>query len=94
MKPIQEMSQGEIGAYVQSHLRENGIDLVLSGGAVVSIYSSNKYISLDLDKVNIHSVKVSMLRESMMETVFLRTDDISNILTHNIMWNFRQARSQ
>jgi hypothetical protein len=71
MKPIQEMSQGEIGAYVQSHLRENGIDLVLSGGAVVSIYSSNKYLSLDLDIVNIHSVKVSMLRESMKEIGFL-----------------------
>jgi hypothetical protein len=70
MKSIQDMSQGELGAYVQSHLRENGIDVVLSGGAVVSIYSSNKYISLDLDLVNIHCVKMSKLRESMMEIGF------------------------
>ena len=71
MKAIQEMTQGELGAFVQSHLRENGIDVVLSGGAAVSIYSSNKYISLDLDLVNIHAVKVSTLRESMMKIGFI-----------------------
>ena len=70
-KSLQEMTQGELGAYVQSHLRKNGIEVVLSGGAVVSIYSSNKYISLDLDLVNIYAVKVGTLCKSMMEIGFL-----------------------
>jgi hypothetical protein len=70
MKLIREMTQGEVGAYVQSHLREHGIDVVLSGGAAVSIYSNNKYISLDLDFVNVLFVKRSKLREAMMEIGF------------------------
>lgn len=71
MKPIREMTQGELGSYVQSHLRENRIEVVLSGGAVVSIYCGNKYVSLDLDLVNIHSAKMSTLREFMMGIGFL-----------------------
>lgn len=37
---ISEMSLGELGAFVQSHLKEKGIDVVLSGGAAVGIYSA------------------------------------------------------
>jgi hypothetical protein len=43
MKPVNEMSLGELAAYVSSHLRNNGIRAVLSGGACVSIYSENRY---------------------------------------------------
>ncbi|HMV41647.1 MAG TPA: hypothetical protein PK079_10400 [Leptospiraceae bacterium] len=49
MKEINEMSIGELAAFVSSHLRENGINATLSGGACVSIYSSNRYQSYDLD---------------------------------------------
>ena len=49
MKSIKEMTQGELAAFVQSRLLEKEIDVVLSGGASVSIYSSNRYVSLDLD---------------------------------------------
>lgn len=31
MKPIQDMTQGELVAYVQSHHKEYGIEVVLSG---------------------------------------------------------------
>lgn len=51
MKPIKKMTQAEVGAYVQSHLRQRGIDVVLSGGAVVGIYSKGMYVSQDLDMV-------------------------------------------
>jgi hypothetical protein len=64
------MTQGELGAFVQSHLREKGIDVVLSGGASVSIYSSNQYVSPDLDFVNVSFVKRHNLRESMNEIGF------------------------
>ena len=49
MKSIKEMTQGELAAFVQSRLLEKEIDVVLSCGASVSIYSSNRYVSLDLD---------------------------------------------
>ena len=40
MKPIKEMSRTELAAFIQSHLESNGIDVVLSGGSCVSIYSN------------------------------------------------------
>jgi hypothetical protein len=36
MKPVEEMTQGELAAFVQSHLRAREISVVLSGGAAVS----------------------------------------------------------
>lgn len=36
MKPISQMTQLELAAYVHDHLRQQGIDVVLSGGSVVS----------------------------------------------------------
>lgn len=35
MTSIKVMTQGELGAFVQSHLRNHGIEVVLSGGALV-----------------------------------------------------------
>ena len=39
MKPIAEMSQLELAAFVQEHLRQHGIDTVLTGGSAVMLYS-------------------------------------------------------
>lgn len=49
MKPIKDMTLGELAAYVCTHLKVNGIPCVLSGGACVTIYSDNQYQSYDLD---------------------------------------------
>ena len=54
MKPIKEMTNAELAAFVESHLRERGIEVVLSGGACVSIYSNGKYVSSDLDLIDIY----------------------------------------
>lgn len=70
MKTIKEMTQPELGAFVQSHLRDNGISLVLSGGAAVSIYSRGRYVSLDLDMVNVYSARFSLIRMAMQEIGF------------------------
>ena len=51
MKPINEMSQGELAAYVDTHLKKKGVAVILSGGATVAIYSDTKYVSKDLDFV-------------------------------------------
>ncbi len=40
---------GELAAFVCSHLKQNGIDVVLSGDAVVGIFTEGKYVSYDLD---------------------------------------------
>ncbi len=70
MKPVRDMTQAELGAYVQSHLGAKGIDVVLSGGAVVAIYTSGKYVSPDLDLVNRFSVKHSAIKSAMEELGF------------------------
>jgi hypothetical protein len=71
MKQINEMTQLEIGAYVCSHLAEKGIEVVLSGGASVSLYSNNKYISKDIDLVDIYSVSRRKLISAMQEIGFV-----------------------
>ncbi len=73
MKSVREMSQAELGAYVQSHLRGRDINVTLSGGAVVAIYSSNKYVSKDLDFVNQSFVKRDRIRKAMEELGFSET---------------------
>jgi hypothetical protein len=70
MKSIKEMTQGELAAFVQYRLREKGVDVVLSGGAAVSLYSNNRYVSLDLDLVNPYFVKRRAIRETMQEIGF------------------------
>ena len=52
MKHIKNMTQAELAAYVESCLQKEGINVVLSGGSAVSFYSSNQYVSKDLDLIN------------------------------------------
>lgn len=46
-----------LAALVAGKLEENGIDALLVGGACVSIYTKNKYLSSDLDFVSYSSIK-------------------------------------
>ncbi|MDX1378233.1 MAG: hypothetical protein R3307_05245 [Anaerolineales bacterium] len=65
MKQIRNMSQSELAAYIQDSLQEAGIQVVLSGGSAVSFYSSNKYVSEDLDLINTGFAKRSKIRSVM-----------------------------
>ena len=47
----------KLAAIVSDHLRQNGIEVVLVGGACVSLYSKNKYISHDIDLITHSSIK-------------------------------------
>ena len=47
----------ELASWVGKILKDAGIDAVLSGGAVVSIYTDNKYESFDLDFITHSSYK-------------------------------------
>ena len=72
MKPIGKMSRAELAAFVQDHLRRKGVDMVLCGGACVSIYSRGKYVSMDLDMVHtgLLGPKRSRVREVMQSLGF------------------------
>jgi len=65
MKKIKNMSQVELAAYVQDSLQAEGIQVVLSGGSVVSFYSSNKYVSKDLDLINTSFSRRSKIKSVM-----------------------------
>jgi len=73
MKHISEMSRADLGAFVQEHLRSKGIDMVLSGGACVSIYSKDKYVSMDLDMIHTSLLKPKrkLIRDAMSELEFI-----------------------
>ena len=71
MKPISQMTQLELAAYVHDHLRQQGIDVVLSGGSVVSFYSHNLYVSKDIDLVNVAFTRQARLRKAMASIGFL-----------------------
>lgn len=68
MKSIRKMSQGELAAFIQGTLQAEGINVVLSGGSAVSFYSSNKYVSKDLDLINSNFARRSKIK-SVMESI-------------------------
>lgn len=49
------MSLGELAAYVAEQLQHFGIEVVLTGGSCVSIYTGNRYQSYDLDFIERYS---------------------------------------
>jgi hypothetical protein len=64
------MNTGELATYTQDSLLKNGIRVVLSGGSAVSFYSSDRYVSKDLDLINTSFTKRSKLRSAMEELGF------------------------
>jgi hypothetical protein len=70
VKSISEMSLGELAAFIDTHLRENGINVVLSGGAAVSIYSDHKYVSKDLDFIGRFDIDHKKVESVMSEIGF------------------------
>jgi hypothetical protein len=68
------MSIGEFGAFVASHLKSRGIDVVLSGGSCVTIYSQNKYMSYDLDFIERKGVGRRRIKAALKEAGFTEKD--------------------
>jgi hypothetical protein len=48
---IKNISLKDLAIYLSDYLSKHGIETVLSGGACVSIYTKNKYLSYDFDFV-------------------------------------------
>lgn len=76
MKNISGLSIKALAAYVSHYLRQNGVANVLTGGACVSIYTENKYLSYDLDFVNIHEIPISRITSVLKEIGFEEKDRI------------------
>ena len=92
MKPIQEMSIGELAAYVWLHLDKNGIHCVLTGGACVSIYTENRYMSYDIDFIENESSDRAAIIRVLAEIGF--TEDnryFKHPGTRISLLNFRQV---
>lgn len=65
MKKISNMTQAEVAAYVQSHLRKHKILVTLSGGAAIAIYTANRYVSADVDLVEDTYVDRNRIKAAM-----------------------------
>ena len=70
MKDVRQMSLGELAAHVCSHLENLDIRVVLSGGACVAIYASDRYVSMDLDFIDrLHTTR-RRLKQALAEIGF------------------------
>ena len=70
MIAINEMTLGELAAYIDSQLHKSGIDVVLSGGACVAIYSDHKYVSKDLDFITQFTIDHEKVDSTMKKLGF------------------------
>jgi len=62
---LKDISLSDLAASICDHCRRNGIQVVLSGGACVSIYTQNEYMSYDLDFVLMSSVGRKRIKSAM-----------------------------
>ena len=71
MKPVGGMTIGELAAFVCTHLKNNGINVVLSGGACVSLFTENEYQSFDLDFIENVVTSRKKIREVLQKIGFI-----------------------
>lgn len=64
------MTRLELASLVSSAFQEKDINVVLSGGSCVSIYSEEQYVSMDLDFVNAGFTKRDRIRNVMASLGF------------------------
>jgi hypothetical protein len=70
VKPIGEMSAGELAAYVADRLARHRFRVVLSGGGCVMLYTRNRYESSDLDFIREGIARVYEFRPVLEELGF------------------------
>jgi hypothetical protein len=73
MKSIRDMSRLELAGLVSAEFQKSGINVVLSGGSCVSVYSEEQYVSIDLDFVNVAFTKRDQIR-NVMESLGFREE--------------------
>jgi hypothetical protein len=70
MRITQTSSLPALAAFICDACLKHGLDIVLSGGACVSIYTKNRYASFDLDFVLRSPVPRKKIRQAMDELGF------------------------
>jgi hypothetical protein len=53
----QKVGIKKLAAMISAHLQKNGIEVVLVGGACVSLYTDNQYMSYDIDLITESPIK-------------------------------------
>ena len=53
----QKVGIKKLAAIISAHLQKNGIEVILVGGACVSLYSDNQYMSYDIDLITDSPIK-------------------------------------
>jgi len=64
------MNRLELAAFIGAEFLRRKINVVLSGGSCVSIYSAERYVSMDLDFVNTRFAKRAVIRDAMASLGF------------------------
>jgi hypothetical protein len=70
---FKDISIRDLAIFLCDHLANHGIETVLSGGACVSIYTKNKFLSYDLDFVLIDSSHKKRIRK-ILEKIGFRSE--------------------
>jgi hypothetical protein len=70
LKDVSALGHRELAAFICQHLRDSGIEAVLTGGACVTIYTRNRYKSLDLDFVNVAGAPGKLIDQALAEIGF------------------------
>lgn len=79
---LKGLSLKDFAIVISDYLLKNGIEVILTGGACVTIYTDNKYMSYDLDFVLISSNKQKEVKKLLLGLGFseenrsFRHDDI------------------
>ena len=68
---FKDISLRELALFICDHLANQGIETVLSGGACVSIYTRNEFLSYDLDFVLLDSSNSTQIRQVLEIIGFL-----------------------
>lgn len=74
MKAIRDLTLGELAALVCSHLKAHDIEVVLTGGACVTLYGNGSYVSYDLDFIERVSAGRRKLKAVLAQIGFSERD--------------------
>lgn len=74
MKAIRDLAMGELAALVCSYLKAHDIEVVLTGGACVTLYGNGKYVSYDLDFIERVSAGRRKLKAVLADIGFTERD--------------------
>lgn len=81
----------ELAAKIVSHLADHGIEVVVVGGLAVEIYSQNRYLTKDIDMVDLTYTKPKILHEAMAKLGFHKKGRIFENTTTLITVEFPAA---